>query len=74
MKLYTKTVCPKCLWVKSELSQVGIDAELINIDQNAEAYEKITSAGFASVPILEWNGELIGDVPQILAKIEAIAQ
>lgn len=74
MKLYTKTVCPKCLWVKSELAQVGLEAEFINLDQDGVAFEKITSAGFTSVPILELDGELISDVPQILARIEAMAQ
>ena len=74
MKLYTKTVCPKCLWVKSELSQVGIEAELINIDQDEQAMIKITEAGFSSVPILEVNDELIGDVATILSRIEQFAQ
>ena len=74
MKLYTKTVCPKCLWVKSELSQVGIEAELINIDHDQQAMSKIIAAGFSSVPILEVIGEFIGDVPTILNTIEQIAQ
>ena len=74
MKLYTKTVCPKCLWVKSELSQVGLEAELINIDHDQQAMSKIIAAGFSSVPILEVNGEFIGDVPTILNTIEQFAQ
>ena len=74
MKLYTKTICPKCLWVKSELSQVGLEAEFINIDHDQQAMLKITAAGFSSVPILEVNGEFIGDVPTILNRIEQFAQ
>ena len=74
MKLYTKTVCPKCLWVKSELSQIGLEAELINIDHDQQAMSKIIAAGFSSVPILEVNGEFIGDVPTILNRIEQFAQ
>ena len=35
---------------------------------------KITAAGFSSVPILEVNGEFIGDVPTILNRIEQFAQ
>ena len=46
MKLYTKTICPKCLWVKSELSQVGLEAELINIDHDQQAMLKITASWF----------------------------
>ena len=74
MKLYTKTICPKCLLVKSELSQVGLEAELINIDHDEQAMLIITAAGFSSVPILEINGEFIGDVPTILNTIEQFAQ
>ena len=74
MKLYTKTICPKCLWIKSELSQVGLEAELINIDHDQQAMSKITAAGFSSVPILEVNGEFIGDVATILNTIEQFAQ
>ena len=74
MKLYTKTICPKCLWVKSELSQVGLEAEFINIDHDEQAMSKIIAAGFSSVPILEINGEFIGDVPTILNRIEQFAQ
>ena len=35
---------------------------------------KIIEAGFSSVPILEVNGEFIGDVPTILNRIEQFAQ
>ena len=69
MKLYTKTVCPKCLWVKSELAQAGLTADVVNLDENQEATKKITDAGFSSVPILEVGDELIGSVPAILVKI-----
>lgn len=75
MKLYTKTICPKCLWVKSELMQAGFDSvEMINIDHNEQAKEKIMNAGFMSVPILEVEGELIHDVQAIVSRIEMLAQ
>ncbi|WP_405098105.1 glutaredoxin family protein [Oceanobacillus sp. FSL H7-0719] len=74
MKLYTKTVCPKCLWVKSELQQNGIEAEIINIDHNEEAKQKIVDGGFLSVPVLEMNGEFIGDVKEIISRIELVTQ
>lgn len=69
MKLYTKTVCPKCLWVKSELVQAGLEAEVVNLDHNQEAMQIVTEAGFSSVPILQVNDELIGSVPAILERI-----
>lgn len=74
MKLYTKTVCPKCLYVKSELAQAGIEAEIVNLDHNQEAMQKVTEAGFSSVPILQINEELIGNVPSILERIGQMAQ
>jgi len=74
MKLYTKTICPKCMWVKSELQQAGLEVEVINIDHNEEAKQKILNEGFLSVPVLEIDGELIGDVKEIISKIELVTQ
>ncbi|MFJ8234900.1 glutaredoxin family protein [Ureibacillus sp. NPDC094379] len=74
MKLYTKTICPKCLWVKSELQRAGIDAEVVNIDHNEQARQAIVDAGFLSVPVLENNGQFIGDVKEIVSQIELVTQ
>lgn len=74
MKLYTKTICPKCLWVKSELQQAGLEVEVINIDHDEQAKETILNAGFLTVPVLEVDGQFIGDVKEIVSQIELIAQ
>lgn len=74
MKLYTKTICPKCLWVKSELERAGLDAEIVNIDHDEQAKQTIMDAGFLSVPVFEYNDTLIGDVSEIVSQIELIAQ
>ena len=74
MKLYTKTVCPKCMWVKSEMQRAGLEVETINIDHNEEAKQKVLNNGFLSVPVLEFEGELLGDVKEIISKIELVAQ
>lgn len=73
MKLYTKTICPKCLWVKSELQRAGLEAEIVNIDHDEQAKQKIMDAGFLSVPVLEVNDTFIGDVKEIVSQIEMIA-
>jgi len=73
MKLYTKTICPKCLWVKSELQRVGLEAEIINIDHDEQAKQRIIEAGFLSVPVLELNGKFIGDVKDVISQIELSA-
>jgi glutaredoxin len=74
MKLYTKTICPKCLWVKSELQLAGLEAEIINIDQDEQAKQTIIEAGFLSVPVLEFEGKFIGDVKEVISQIELIVQ
>ncbi|KPN95055.1 glutaredoxin [Lysinibacillus sp. ZYM-1] len=73
MKLYTKTICPKCLWVKSELQRAGLEAEIVNIDNDEQAKQRIIDAGFLSVPVLEMNEKFIGDVKDIVSHIEMIA-
>lgn len=74
MKLYTKTICPKCMWIKSELQKAGIVVEEFNIDQNQQAKQFLINAGFLTVPVLEFEGQLIGDVKAILSQIELVAQ
>ena len=77
MKLYTRTVCPKCMLIKSELNVAGLEGqyEMINIDQDDRAKEKIVNAGFMSVPILEVGGKLIHDFAEMNEFIsELVAQ
>ncbi|GAA3349749.1 MULTISPECIES: glutaredoxin [Bacteria] len=72
MKLYTKTICPKCLWVKSELQRAGLEAEIVNIDHDEQAKQTIIDAGFLSVPVLEVDETFIGEVQEIVSRIEMI--
>lgn len=62
------------MWVKAELQNAGLEAEVINIDHNEQAKQRILNAGFLSVPVLEHNGELIGDLKEIVSKIELVTQ
>ena len=73
MKLYTKTICPKCMWVKSELQRAGLEVEVVNIDVDELAKQTIVDAGFLTVPVLEFEGQLIGDVQEIVSQIELVA-
>ncbi|MDN4495259.1 glutaredoxin family protein [Ureibacillus aquaedulcis] len=73
MKLYTKTICPKCMWVKSELQRAGLEVEVVNIDENEQAKQTIIDAGFLTVPVLEIDGQLMGDVQEIVSHIELVA-
>lgn len=74
MKLYTKTVCPKCILVKNALQRNNLEAEVINIDQNEEAKEYLLSKGFMGLPVLDMGDGvlLLNDVPEIMDKIEEL--
>ena len=74
MRLYTRTVCPKCMLIKSELNEAGLDGqyETINIDLDNAAKEKIMNAGFMSVPILEVKGTFIHDFAEMNDYINAL--
>ena len=69
MKLYTKTICPKCLWVKSELDAANLNVEVINIDNDEAAKQKVLDAGFLSVPVLEIDGEWYAETTSIMDRI-----
>lgn len=57
--------------MKFELNKLGLEGkyEIVSIDQNEEAKQKLLSAGFLSVPVFEMNGELMGDIEQIKSSI-----
>lgn len=69
MKLYTKTICPKCLWVKSELDAANLNVEVINIDHDEAAKQTVLNAGFLSVPVLEIDGEWYAETTSIMNRI-----
>lgn len=57
MILYTKTVCPKCMLAKLQLSNAGINYDVVNLDKHEDKREELKSKGFLTTPILENNGE-----------------
>jgi glutaredoxin len=57
IKLYTKTVCPKCIVAKGMLNESGVDYEVFNTDENEDARNKLLNLGFMGVPIAEYNGK-----------------
>lgn len=70
MKLYTKTICPKCLWVKDTIKRKGLDVEILNTDHNEEAKQVLIDNGIMAVPVLEVDGELIVDVAKQMELLE----
>jgi glutaredoxin len=70
MKLYTRTVCPKCLWIKSEAQRVGAEVEIINIDHEEEARRRLMDAGIRSVPVMETDGRFLVDPLEMVRQLE----
>lgn len=73
MKLYTKTICPKCLWVKSELEVANLQVEVVNIDHDESAKQAVVDAGFMAVPVLEVNGEWFAETHVIMDCIATLS-
>lgn len=57
-----------------ELNRAGFEGkyEVINIDYDDNAKDRLIEAGFTTVPILEVNGELIQDVSEMTEAISKV--
>lgn len=54
--VYTKSNCVQCRQTKSFLERAGIEFDLIDLEQDAEALNKVKSLGFSSAPVVEIEG------------------
>lgn len=72
IKVYTKTVCPKCIVVKAMLEDSGLQYEVINLEENVDAREKVFNMGFQGVPIVEYKDNFLTDNGQILQLINEL--
>lgn len=70
MILYTKTICPKCMYVKSEIERLGLQVEIKNVDEDAEAKQLVLDKGFMAAPILQVGEEWFSDVSEIISQLE----
>lgn len=67
LKVYSKTVCPKCMALKRDLHREGIEFEDINIEHDEKAMKKIVEAGLSSLPTVELADEtLVSGYEQVL--------
>lgn len=71
IKLYTKTVCPKCIVAKAMLSDSEIEFTEVNVESNDEAREKLLDLGYSSAPIVEHDGNYYTN-EQLLGLIQDI--
>lgn len=66
MKLYTKTVCPKCMLAKMWIENSDKEVEFINIDHDEELAEKFRKLGIMAAPILEaTEGNYVTEMSEI---------
>ncbi len=72
MKLFTKTVCPKCMLVKTMMEAKGVEYEVANIDNDEIAKQEIVDKGFMAVPILLHDGQYYTDVKEITRIVEEL--
>lgn len=71
LKIYSKTICPKCMHVKRELKGKGIEFKEINLDHDEESLEMLKSKNLQGLPVVEINKELVNDVGQIMSWIDS---
>lgn len=72
MKLYTKTICPKCLLVKDAFTRKGIEIELVNIEQDDSSRNFLIENNILGVPVLESDGKLMNNVSEIMELIDEL--
>ncbi len=74
IKLYTRTVCPKCMLVKTLLEGAEVPYEIVNLDFDLEAENELKEKGFMGLPIALDEGEYYSDIPSIQALIASKAE
>lgn len=72
MKLYTKTVCPKCMWIKSEIARSDLVIEIVNIDHDEAARQRLIEAGVLGLPVMEADGVFILDTNEMVKQLERL--
>lgn len=56
--LYTKTVCPYCVFASKWLTEQGIEFETINIEEDGQAQARVKEWGFTQVPVFDIEGDV----------------
>lgn len=69
IKVYSKPNCIKCELVKRYLNDKGVEFEVIDVFENAEALQMLRDKGYSEMPVVDIEGERhTGFQPNILAK------
>jgi len=59
--VYTKNNCPQCVATKKKLDAMGLEYDLINVDDEPEKAEALKQNGFKQLPVVikgsfSWQG------------------
>lgn len=65
IKVYTRTVCPKCIVAKNQLTDMGVEFEVVNVEENETEAQKLRDAGFQAAPIFEQNGNFFTNINEL---------
>ena len=70
IELYTWTTCPFCMRAKALLDQKGLEyTEHVMDGKNAELNEAKKRYGHSTVPIVVFDGELVGGFTELAQKL-----
>lgn len=72
LTVYSKTVCPKCMLLKSELKRKGIEFEEVNIDHDEQAYSELKDKGFMSLPVATHDGNYYVGIEQCMGMADSL--
>lgn len=70
LTIYSKTICPKCIYVKRELKSKGIDFEEINIDHDEAALELLQSKNLQGLPVVKIDNNFTNNHGEIMSWID----
>ncbi len=68
--VYTKPSCQQCEATKKELSRKGVEYAYVDVTKDTEAYEKVISLGYRSMPVVitesdHWSGFRVDKIAQL---------
>lgn len=50
--VYTKAACPQCKATEHYLKKAALEYQKVDVTEDPEAYDYITSLGYSSVPVV----------------------
>jgi len=74
MKLFQFETCPFCAKVRAKFEELNIEYEKVNVEHDREDPTRkmlLEKSGVGTVPVLEDNGEFIGDSQNIIEHLES---